>query len=42
MVAYEDVCRIERPDWVVVVGDVNSTMAAAIVAKKLLLPGRTS
>ena len=27
-----------RPDWVVVVGDVNSTMAAAIVAKKLLLP----
>ena len=38
MVAYEAVCMSERPDWVVVVGDVNSTMAAAIVAKKLLLP----
>ena len=38
MVAYEDVCVSARPDWVVVVGDVNSTMAAAIVAKKLLLP----
>ena len=38
MVAYEAVCLSERPDWVVVVGDVNSTMAAAIVAKKLLLP----
>lgn len=38
MVAYEDVCMSKRPDWVVVVGDVNSTMAAAIVAKKLLLP----
>ena len=38
MVAYEGVCMSERPDWVVVVGDVNSTMAAAIVAKKLVLP----
>jgi UDP-N-acetylglucosamine 2-epimerase (non-hydrolysing) len=38
MVAYEAVCLSKRPDWVVVVGDVNSTMAAAIVAKKLLLP----
>jgi UDP-N-acetylglucosamine 2-epimerase (non-hydrolysing) len=38
MVAYEAVCLSQRPDWVVVVGDVNSTMAAAIVAKKLLLP----
>ena len=38
MTAYEDVCMSTRPDWVVVVGDVNSTMAAAIVAKKLLLP----
>src|SRR5262249_31308645 len=38
MVAYEDVCTSARPDWVVVVGDVNSTMAAAIVAKKLVLP----
>ena len=38
MIAYEDVCVRARPDWVVVVGDVNSTVAAAIVAKKLLLP----
>jgi UDP-N-acetylglucosamine 2-epimerase (non-hydrolysing) len=38
MVAYEAVCLSRRPDWVVVVGDVNSTMAVAIVAKKLLLP----
>ena len=38
MVAYEEVCFAQRPDWVVVVGDVNSTMAAAIVAKKLVLP----
>jgi UDP-N-acetylglucosamine 2-epimerase (non-hydrolysing) len=38
MVAYEAVCMSERPDCVVVVGDVNSTMAAAIVAKKLVIP----
>jgi UDP-N-acetylglucosamine 2-epimerase (non-hydrolysing) len=38
MVAYEQVCLKQRPDWVVVVGDVNSTMACAITAKKLLLP----
>jgi UDP-N-acetylglucosamine 2-epimerase (non-hydrolysing) len=38
MTAYECLCLSERPDWVVVVGDVNSTMAAAITAKKLCLP----
>ena len=38
MVAYEGICTSKRPDWVVVVGDVNSTMAATIVAKKLVLP----
>ena len=38
MTAYDDVCTLARPDWVVVVGDVNSTMGAAIVAKKLLVP----
>ena len=38
MVAYEKLCRRERPDWTVVVGDVNSTMAATLAAKKLLIP----
>lgn len=38
MRAYEELCLAERPDWVIVVGDVNSTMAAAITAKKLCLP----
>lgn len=35
MIAFEEACERERPDWVVVVGDVNSTMACAITAKKL-------
>ena len=35
MVAYEKLCQAERPDGVVVVGDVNSTLACSIVAKKL-------
>ncbi|TAK14165.1 MAG: UDP-N-acetylglucosamine 2-epimerase (non-hydrolyzing) [Anaerolineae bacterium] len=38
MLAYEKVCLEEQPDYVVVVGDVNSTMACAITAKKLLRP----
>ena len=38
MVAYEQVCIKDRPDWVVVVGDVNSTLAASLVAKKMQLP----
>lgn len=38
MVAYEKLCEADRPDWVIVVGDVNSTMACAITAKKLNLP----
>lgn len=38
MVAFEEVCRRERPDCVVVVGDVNSTLACSIVAKKLHIP----
>src|SRR5581483_995304 len=38
MIAYEKLCVAEQPDWVVVVGDVNSTLACGIVAKKLCLP----
>lgn len=38
MVEFEKVCFREKPDLVVVVGDVNSTMACAIVAAKLLIP----
>jgi UDP-N-acetylglucosamine 2-epimerase (non-hydrolysing) len=37
MVAFERVCVEQRPDLVVVVGDVNSTMACAISAKKLCI-----
>lgn len=32
---FEPVCLQRKPDWVVVVGDVNSTMACALVAVKL-------
>ncbi len=35
MTGFEAACLRERPDWVIVVGDVNSTMACAITAKKL-------
>ena len=35
MAAFEGVCLKIKPDLVVVVGDVNSTMACAITAKKL-------
>jgi UDP-N-acetylglucosamine 2-epimerase (non-hydrolysing) len=38
MVAFEEVCRKKRPDLVIVGGDVNSTMAAALVAAKLHIP----
>jgi UDP-N-acetylglucosamine 2-epimerase (non-hydrolysing) len=37
MVAFEDICLNESPDLVIVVGDVNSTLACSIVAKKLLI-----
>ncbi len=37
MVAFEKVCEAEKPDLVIVVGDVNSTLACSIVAKKLLI-----
>jgi UDP-N-acetylglucosamine 2-epimerase (non-hydrolysing) len=35
MVAFEKVCLAERPGAVVVVGDINSTLACTITAKKL-------
>jgi UDP-N-acetylglucosamine 2-epimerase (non-hydrolysing) len=38
MVAYELICQKDRPDWTVVVGDVNSTAACAMVCAKLWIP----
>lgn len=38
MLAFEELCLAERPDAVLVVGDVNSTLACSIVAKKLNIP----
>lgn len=35
MVAFEKVLEKEKPDWVVVVGDVNATLACSVTAKKL-------
>jgi UDP-N-acetylglucosamine 2-epimerase (non-hydrolysing) len=35
MTKFEPVCEQERPDWVVVVGDVNSTMACTLVCSKI-------
>jgi len=34
MIRFDSVCAAERPDWVVVVGDVNSTMACTLVCAK--------
>jgi UDP-N-acetylglucosamine 2-epimerase (non-hydrolysing) len=38
MVAFERVCLEQKPDLVVVGGDVNSTLACALMAAKLLIP----
>lgn len=35
MIRFEEVCLKEKPDLVLVVGDVNSTIGAGLVAKKL-------
>ena len=35
MIRFEEVCLEHQPDWVVVVGDVNSTVACGLVAVKL-------
>lgn len=38
MIAYEKLAMEERPDWVIVVGDVNSTAAVSMAAGKLRIP----
>ncbi|HER42934.1 MAG TPA: UDP-N-acetylglucosamine 2-epimerase (non-hydrolyzing), partial [Candidatus Eisenbacteria bacterium] len=38
MEAFEEVVLGERPDLIVVVGDVNSTLACSLVGSKLLVP----
>jgi UDP-N-acetylglucosamine 2-epimerase (non-hydrolysing) len=38
MIEYEKICVENRPDWIVVVGDVNSTAACAMVGAKLWIP----
>jgi UDP-N-acetylglucosamine 2-epimerase (non-hydrolysing) len=35
MLSFEPLCLSQQPDWVVVVGDVNSTIACALTATKL-------
>lgn len=34
MIEFEKVLKTEKPDWVVVVGDVNATLACSVTAKK--------
>ena len=38
MLAFEPVVQLHRPDWVMAVGDVNSTVACALVCAKLGVP----
>jgi len=38
MVAFEKVCVKEKPDIIIVVGDVNSTLACALVGAKMSVP----
>src|SRR5688500_7245044 len=38
MLSYERLCIEERPDFIIVVGDVNSTLACALVAAKIPIP----
>ena len=42
MEAFEKVLVADRPDWVVVVGDVNSTLACSVVAAKMSPPVRVA
>ena len=34
MIEFEKILRREKPDWVIVVGDVNATLACSVTAKK--------
>ncbi len=38
MVSFEEICQRIRPSYIIVVGDVNSTVACAMVAAKLWIP----
>lgn len=38
MAGYESLCRIDRPDAVLVVGDVNASLAAAMIASEMHIP----
>lgn len=38
MIDFEEVCENETPEMVIVAGDVNSTIACALVARKLSIP----
>jgi UDP-N-acetylglucosamine 2-epimerase (non-hydrolysing) len=38
MIEYEKIAEQARPDWIVVAGDVNSTLACALVGAKLCIP----
>jgi UDP-N-acetylglucosamine 2-epimerase (non-hydrolysing) len=38
MIEFEKLCEEHSPDWIVVVGDVNSTVACALVGAKMHIP----
>jgi len=38
MIAYEKICQEDRPDWIIVAGDVNATAACTLVGAKLWIP----